>query len=60
MQAIEILEYEYFLLRFGWGGGDACVDWAVTRLGNDEEGDDLEIVLLASARGREKCFRWLR
>lgn len=56
MVAIEILEYEYFLLRFGWGGGDSCVDWAVTRLGNDEEGDDLEIVLLASARGREEVL----
>lgn len=56
MEAIEILEYEHFLLRFGWRGGDACVDWAVTRLGNDEEGDDLEIVLLASARGREEVL----
>lgn len=56
MEAIEILEYEHFLLRFGWGGGDACVDWAVTRLGNDEEADDLEIVLLASARGREEVL----
>lgn len=56
MDAIEILEYEHFLLRFGWGGGDACVDWAVTRLGNDDEGDDLEIVLLASARGREEVL----
>lgn len=56
MEAIDILEYEYFLLRFGWGEGDACVDWAVTRLGNDEEGDDLEIVLLASARGRAEVL----
>lgn len=56
MKAIANLEYENFLLRFGWGGGEACVEWAVARLENDEEGDDLDIVLLASARGREEVL----
>jgi hypothetical protein len=56
MEAISALEHEYFLLRFGWGNCEACVDWALTRLGNDEEGDDLEIVLLASARGRDEVL----
>lgn len=56
VEAITELKHHYFLVRFGRDAGDACVDWAVTRLGNDEEGDDLDIVLLASARGREEVL----
>ena len=56
MEAIRDLEYQYFVLRFGWGAVDGCVDWAVSRLLNDEEGDDLEIVLLVSARGRDEVL----
>jgi hypothetical protein len=56
MEAIAELEHEYFLLRFDWGTGERCVDWAVARLGSDSEGDDLEIVLLASARGRDEIL----
>jgi hypothetical protein len=59
MEAITGLEQEHFLLRFVWSAGDRserCVDWAVARLANDEEGDDLEIVLLASARGRDEVL----
>jgi hypothetical protein len=51
---IALLEVHYFELRFGYGDGAACVEWAVDRLTFDEEGDDLEIVLLASARGRNE------
>ncbi|TFW28739.1 hypothetical protein E4L96_02025 [Massilia arenosa] len=54
MKDIATLEYEYFLLRYAWGTGAGCVEWAVTRLSKDEEGDDLEVVLLASARGRDE------
>jgi len=53
MQNIRQLEAIYFKLRFDYTDDLAwasCVDWAVERLGLDEEGDDLEIVLLASAR----------
>lgn len=56
MEAIAELVQEYFLLRFFWSSGERCIDWAVTRLGNDEEGDDLEIVLLAGARGCEEIL----
>lgn len=56
MEAIAVLEHEYFLLRFGIGTAANCVDWAVDRLRHDEEGDDLEVVLLASARGLEEVM----
>lgn len=29
MEAIAKLELEYFRLRFGYGSGEACVDWQV-------------------------------
>jgi hypothetical protein len=50
MQSIRKLEAIYFKLRFDYSDDLAwasCVDWAVERLGLDEEGDDLEIFLLA-------------
>ncbi|MFB9240678.1 hypothetical protein IV454_25945 [Massilia antarctica] len=56
MQQIAQLQAEYFKLRFGYGDGAACVDWAVERLVADDEGDDLEIVLLVCARGREEVL----
>jgi hypothetical protein len=45
MQNIRQLEAIYFKLRFDYRDDlarDSCVDWAVERLGLDEEGDDLE------------------
>ena len=56
MEAIDQLECEYFRLRFNYEAGDACVDWAVERLRLDQEGDDLEVVLLAGARGRDEVM----
>ncbi|MCP1572310.1 hypothetical protein J2S30_000689 [Herbaspirillum rubrisubalbicans] len=49
MESIAILEHEYFRLRFGWENGSGCVNWAINRLRNNEEGEDLDIVLLAAA-----------
>ena len=51
MEQLMELELECFRLRHGDGRAERCVDWAVERLRLDQEGDDLEIVLLASARG---------
>jgi hypothetical protein len=56
MEAIAQLELEYFRLRFGYGDGVECVEWASERLGNDQEGDDLDIVTLAGARGRDEVM----
>ena len=50
------LELECFRLRHGDGRADRCVDWAAERLRLDQEGDDLEIVLLASARGVDEVL----
>jgi len=38
----------HFLASTGLGPADACIAWAITRLQNDEEGDDQDVVLLAS------------
>ncbi|MDN2710419.1 hypothetical protein O0880_13425 [Janthinobacterium sp. SUN118] len=51
MEQLTELEIAAFQLSMGFAQADRCVDWAVQRLGLDQEGDDLEIVLLASARG---------
>ena len=65
MQELTELDIAVFQLRMGFSPAQRCVDWAVERLRLDQEGDDLDIVLLASARGADeevpmKCCRWLR
>jgi len=50
MEKIALLEQEYLLLKMGVGSYDNCIEWAEHRLQCDEEGDDLDIVLLAGAR----------
>lgn len=56
MEQLMELELECFRLRHGDGRAERCVDWAVERLRLDQEGDDLEIVLLASARGVDEVL----
>lgn len=56
MEQLIELEIAFFQLRMGFGPADRCVDWAVERLRLDQEGDDLEVVLLASARGRDEVL----
>jgi hypothetical protein len=57
MEAIAELQHEYFRLRFFYGNGEACVDWATERLGRDEENGDLDIISLAGARGRDEVVQ---
>lgn len=54
MEAISQLEQNYFLLRVGVGDFHACIDWAIERLLRNQEGEDLEIVLLAAATKQEE------
>lgn len=56
MEQLTELEIAFFQLRMGFGPPDRCVDWAVERLRLDQEGDDLEVVLLASARGADEVL----
>lgn len=56
MEQLTELEIAVFQLRMGFGHAERCVDWAVERLRLDEEGDDLNIVLLASARGMDEVL----
>ena len=56
MEQLTELEIALFQLRMGFGPADRCVDWAVERLRLDEEGDDLEVMLLASARGVDEVW----
>ncbi|WP_219117716.1 hypothetical protein [Janthinobacterium sp. UMAB-56] len=56
MEQLTELELECFQLRHGDGRAERCVDWAVERLRLDQEGDDLDIVLLASARGMDEVL----
>ena len=56
MQQLTELELAVFQLQMGFSPVDRCVDWAVERLRLDQEGDDLDIVLLASARGVDEVL----
>lgn len=56
MEQLTELENAVFQLRMGFGQAGRCVDWAVERLRLDQEGDDLDVVLLASARGRDEVL----
>ncbi|SFX42621.1 hypothetical protein SAMN03097694_2123 [Janthinobacterium lividum] len=56
MEQLTELEIAVFQLRMGFALADRCVDWAVERLRLDQEGDDLEVVLLASARGVDEVL----
>ena len=56
MEQLTELEIVVFQLRMDFAPADRCVDWAVERLRLDQEGDDLEVVLLASARGRDEVL----
>ena len=56
MEQLTELDNAVFQLRTGLDQADRCVDWAVERLRLDQEGDDLEVVLLASARGIDEVL----
>lgn len=56
MESIEELEHQYFLLKVECGEIKTCVDWAVERLQLDQEGEDQDIVLLASASKGEEIL----
>jgi hypothetical protein len=47
MNGIPELQECYFMAHTGLGSATACIDWAIARLQNDEEGDDADVVLLA-------------
>lgn len=52
MHAIAQLQSHYILLTLGVGEFQFCIDWAIQRLQLNQEGDDLEVVLLAAATTR--------
>ena len=56
MQAIAQLQSRYTLLTLGVGEIQPCIDWAIQRLQLDQEGDDLEVVLLAAATTRDEAL----
>jgi hypothetical protein len=56
MNAISQLQNAYFLLKFGIESHQPCIDWAIERLQSDQEGDDLDVVLLAAATDRDEVL----
>lgn len=56
MEQLTELDIAVFQLRMGFAPAERCVDWAVERLRLDQEGDDLDVVLLASARGIDEVL----
>ena len=49
LEAREQLHSLYQRLQFGSAEWQDCVSWAIERLQQDEEGEDLDIVMLAAA-----------
>ncbi|MDO5653358.1 MAG: hypothetical protein Q4G39_04570 [Brachymonas sp.] len=57
MEAIDQLQYHYTLLALGVGEIQSCIDWAAQRLQHDQEGDDLEVVLLAAPANHDEALK---
>jgi hypothetical protein len=55
MEAINQLEYSYFLARSGCGDYRDCIDWAMERLRRNEEGDDSDVIMLAASEEPEEA-----
>jgi hypothetical protein len=55
MEAINQLEYSYFLARSAGGDYRDCIDWALERLRRNEEGDDSDVILLAASEEPEEA-----
>jgi hypothetical protein len=55
MEAINQLEYSYFLARSAGGDYRDCIDWAVERLRRNEEGDDSDVIMLAASEEPEEA-----
>lgn len=55
MEAINQLEYSYFLARSGSGDYRDCIDWALDRLRRNEEGDDGDVIMLAASSEPEEA-----
>jgi CO dehydrogenase/acetyl-CoA synthase alpha subunit len=53
MQAIADLQNLYFRTRLGLADIQPCIDWAIERVQSNEEGDNLDVVLLAAASSDE-------
>jgi len=56
MKNIAPLTACYLRYRFGIDNRQSCIDWAIERLQCDEEGDDLDIIMLAAATNVENVW----
>jgi hypothetical protein len=55
MEAINQLEYSYFLARSAGGDYRDCIDWALERLRRNEEDNDNEVIMLAASEEPEEA-----
>lgn len=55
MEAIDQLQRHYMMLTLGVGEIQPCIDWAIERLELNQEGDDLDVILLAAATVLEEA-----
>jgi hypothetical protein len=60
MNAVEQLQRLHFQVRTGDATWKDCVDWAIQRLLGDEEGDDLDVVMLAAATQQDQVAPLVR
>ncbi|HET7832031.1 MAG TPA: hypothetical protein VFK88_03610 [Gallionella sp.] len=56
MEAISELCNHYFFVKVGAENIQPCIDWAMVRLQLDQEGDDLDITMLAASTTEEDAF----
>lgn len=55
MKDLDKLQHSYMMHKLGVGDLSDAIDWAMDRLRLDEEGDDLEVVLLAGATDADEA-----
>jgi hypothetical protein len=60
MNNIAHLQMLYFQLRLDRSSWKECIAWAIERLQRDEEGDDLDVVTLASATHEDEVLPLVR
>jgi hypothetical protein len=59
MEALSQLQHEFLMYRIGVKSLDGCIAWAIDRLSFDQEGDDLDIVLLAGSANDEEAYPYV-
>jgi hypothetical protein len=60
LEAIDQLEHLFCLYKFNMGDLSACIQWALDRMQLNQDGGDLDIILLAGATKPEEALPYIK